>query len=292
MGSIPKFTEIAKIFTNENDAVEYLIDMRVIKLERQCVECGIWMKTTFQKRRFRHLCNGLAKNISIFEGTFLKHVHLKFFELLHFAYLWLANVTQTSISLITGHGSATISAYARHFNKLVATDIEPYSCVIGGKDIIVEVDECKMGKRKYHRGHRVDGAWVVVGIERTEQRKMFAVQVTDRNAETLNAIIDEYVHDGSIVHTDCWRGYRFMDSSENLQHRTVNHSVSFKDSETGVHTNTVEGTNNALKRAVPVRNRTEKDLGDSMMKFIWTRQNKSNLWMALLKAMASVEYVE
>jgi hypothetical protein len=32
---------------------------------------------------------------------------------------------------------------------------------------IVEVDESKFGKRKYHRGHRVEGVWVIGGVERT-----------------------------------------------------------------------------------------------------------------------------
>jgi hypothetical protein len=32
---------------------------------------------------------------------------------------------------------------------------------IGSPGIVVEVDETKLGKRKYHRGHRVEGVWVV-----------------------------------------------------------------------------------------------------------------------------------
>ena len=32
---------------------------------------------------------------------------------------------------------------------------------IGGIVIVVEIDESKFGKRKYHRGHKVDGVWVV-----------------------------------------------------------------------------------------------------------------------------------
>ena len=62
---------------------------------------------------------------------------------------------------------------------------------IGGKGVVVEVDETKFGKSKYHRGHRVEGAWVVTGIERTEQRRSFCVQVDRRDAETLERVIGE-----------------------------------------------------------------------------------------------------
>jgi hypothetical protein len=52
---------------------------------------------------------------------------------------------------------------------------------IGGAGVIVEIDETKLGKRKYHRGHRVEGVWVLVGIERTKEKRMFAVEVERRD---------------------------------------------------------------------------------------------------------------
>uniref|UniRef100_A0A915HUD0 Transposase n=1 Tax=Romanomermis culicivorax TaxID=13658 RepID=A0A915HUD0_ROMCU len=34
---------------------------------------------------------------------------------------------------------------------------------LGGPGKIVEIDESKFGKRKYHRGHRVEGSWIIAG---------------------------------------------------------------------------------------------------------------------------------
>ena len=36
---------------------------------------------------------------------------------------------------------------------------------IGGPGKTVQIDESKFGKRKYHRGHKVEGQWVFGGIE-------------------------------------------------------------------------------------------------------------------------------
>ena len=55
---------------------------------------------------------------------------------------------------------------------------------IGGHGVIVEVDETKLGKLKYNCGQVVEGAWVVNGIERTPQRRVFSVHVDCRDSET------------------------------------------------------------------------------------------------------------
>ena len=156
---------------------------------------------------------------------------------------------------------------------------------IGGPGIIVEIDESKLSKRKYNRGHHVEGIWVVGGVERTTDRKLFVVEVNNRNAQTLSEKIEQYVLHGSIIYTDCWRGYTFLDNNEHYTHQTVNHSVTFIDPITNVHTNTIEGTWSGLKNKIPKRNRTRDNLGNHILSFIWRRQNEGNLWNALLYAL-------
>lgn len=65
-----------------------------------------------------------------------------------------------------------------------------------GNRIIVEIDESKFGKRKSGKGHKVDGVWVVGGVERTKDRKCFFVTVPNRNGNTLKLIIDFFVKAG------------------------------------------------------------------------------------------------
>ncbi|XP_015377233.1 PREDICTED: uncharacterized protein LOC107171498 [Diuraphis noxia] len=77
---------------------------------------------------------------------------------------------------------------------------------IGGVDKIVEIDESKFGKRKYHRGHRVEGQWLFGGVERGS-RKCFLIPVEFRDKNTLLAIIKEWILPGTTIISDCWKSY-------------------------------------------------------------------------------------
>ena len=59
---------------------------------------------------------------------------------------------------------------------------------IGGDRKEVEIDESNFGKKKYHRGKRLDGVWVFGGIERQSKKCFFQI-VEDRSAQTLIPII-------------------------------------------------------------------------------------------------------
>jgi len=111
---------------------------------------------------------------------------------------------------------------------------------IGGPKKTVEIDESKFGRRKHHGGHPVKGQWVLGGIER-ESCKTFLVQVPDRTADTLMAVINAWLEPGTTVISDCWGAYRHQDT-EAYTHRTVNHSTGFVDERTGDHTNTIDST--------------------------------------------------
>ena len=47
------------------------------------------------------------------------------------------------------------------------------TCKIGGPGHFVEIDESKFGKRKFHKGKRVVGCWVVGGIDRQTKDTFF-----------------------------------------------------------------------------------------------------------------------
>ncbi|KAJ8930186.1 hypothetical protein NQ314_017050 [Rhamnusium bicolor] len=92
------------------------------------------------------------------------------------------------------------------------TIAHPYTFrLIGGEGKIVEIDETKIGKRKYNKGRYLEGQWVFGGIERGS-RKFFLMTVG--------------------VHTTL--------GEKQYKHLTVNHSVNFVDPDTGTHTQNIE----------------------------------------------------
>ena len=51
----------------------------------------------------------------------------------------------------------------------------------------VEIDESKFGKRKYYRGHRVEGQWIFVGREKYNKKKVFMIPVHNRKQKHPNS---------------------------------------------------------------------------------------------------------
>jgi hypothetical protein len=207
-------------------------------------------------------------------------------------YFWLTNMPTLSIlAMFSPISSATVTKWHKYFNELIEVQCHDLEEPIGGPGIVVEVDESKFGKRKYHRGKRVDGVWVVGGVERTPERRIFMVTVADRSETTLESIIHSYVAPGSIVNTDMWKAYTESIFEEiDCDHDVVNHSKHFKDPTTGVHTNTIEGTWSGIKEKVKKRNRGHKFVNSELMRFIWDRQNKGNRWCMLMLALKCVVY--
>lgn len=112
---------------------------------------------------------------------------------------------------------------------------------------------------------------------------MFLVPIEERNIENINDIIKKYVKKGTTVYTDCWKGYNNLNKI-GYKHKTVNHKKHFKDPNTGVHTNTIEGAWNGLKQSIIPRNRNKKDIVLHLKEYQWRKKNREyNLWKNFLK---------
>lgn len=138
-------------------------------------------------------------------NTFFGRSHLTVLQILTFVLLWVEKSTlETIMKTVRIKSLKTGVDWNSFCREVVVFGSYQSNLKIGGPNIIVEIDETKLGKRKYHRGHRVEGQWVFGGVER-DSGKSFMLPVPDRTRQTLEALIKEYIRPGSIIISDCWK---------------------------------------------------------------------------------------
>ena len=204
---MPTYASLQHLFDNEDNAISFLYQHSAVYRERFCTVCETPMKLNLVKKTFR--CNKRACNqkVSLMKNSFFQQHRIPCSKILQLAYFWLAGMKNGTAMIMTGHSKDTIASYYSMFRHLVSVSLDDEDSQIGGDGVIVEIDETKMGKRKYNRGHHVEGVWVVGGVERTGERRVFLVAVENRNADTMRDIITRHMKRGSIIYTDMLRGY-------------------------------------------------------------------------------------
>ncbi|KAG1139135.1 hypothetical protein G6F37_013041 [Rhizopus arrhizus] len=123
-------------------------------------------------------CNG--RQIAVRNASLFSHRNLPTYDTLSILYFWSLKIRRMTISTMVGCSPKAVRKTLTDWYHVLQEDLQQNDRNIGGYDadgnpIVVEIDESKFGKRKYHRGHRVEGVWVVGGVEKTPERKCFLV---------------------------------------------------------------------------------------------------------------------
>ena len=184
MSSIPKIRELLALFIDTKRCYEFLKSTNAFDIPQVCPTCG--GNVTLHDYTWRCKVKGCRKHESYMKTSFFGRSRLPMNEIMEIGYYWLAGVQRNTLMTITGHSPNTITDYIQFYRELVCAtlDDEESDAMIGGPGIRVQVDESKFGKVKYHRGHRVDGVWVIGGVEETEERRMFLKRIRVRNSDT------------------------------------------------------------------------------------------------------------
>lgn len=299
--SIPPLREVREYFFNNDQSTYFSFFHGLLYNEMNCPRClevdNIERAMSISdSEREMWRCKTCYKKVSIRKDSIFSHSHLSIGDILLIMYAFTCKIDPTIATDFCGNGSATINDYYKMIRKGLADGLTEEQLLIGGEGIVVEIDESKFTKRKYNRGRRrVLNDWVLGGIERTEEGKVFLVPVATRDAATLKQVITTYVRPGSIIITDCWASYNWIDEDDEFyqrQHLTVNHSLHFTDPLTGATTNTIEGTWTGVKDLIPPKRRRQETLGDNLFEYIWRKQNRNsdNLFLSLVQTLANVNY--
>ena len=153
---------------------------------------------------------------------------------------------------------------------------------LGGEGRTVEVDETKVGRRKNHKGRVVDGSWVFGLIDReTGELRLELCPNNKRDAGTLTELIKKHCEPGTLIMSDCWRGYNRLED-EGFQHLTVNHSRFFIDPTTGAHTQRIESSWRALKRRLSRGGIRKEDFGLHFAEYLWFMRYSEDPFLSLV----------
>lgn len=289
---IEPYRQLKEVFNNEKLAIDYLLDNNYINKYEKCDICSQNTRLDYKRKLF--ICRNYKceKSKSPFSGTIFNKKKLPINIQLHILYEFLKKSTGSSISSSLEIDKNTVSSYKKIFRTHMKNkQLVNKKTKIGGRNCIVEIDETKIGKRKNNKGHKVEGAWVIGGIERSrlknklpyENKKLCMCPILKRDSESIEKIISKYVKKGTTVYTDLWKGYKNINKL-GYKHGTVNHSKYFKDPITKVHTNNIESLWNAVKQGIPIRNRNKKYIYLHLKEYQWRRRYKeNNIWKEFLK---------
>ena len=191
-----------KLTETKESTISYLLENGLIKSEKKCWRCKKALYLTCSDLYYRHTTKKCLYKVKALKGTIFEGKDDNLGDYVVLCYFLIHKVKVKEIKTFLDFSSSTICVWKEKIESLLTQTLPIEQQKIGGPGIIVEIDETKLGKRKYHRGHRVDGVWVVGGVERTPEKRCFFIAVEDRSKETLENIIQTYVEEGSTVYTD------------------------------------------------------------------------------------------
>ena len=256
----------------------------VLKKTSDRADCHVW--------RCRRVHEYKAENktyktkdvkVSIRENSWLLDSKLSLEHIVEFIYLWSAGFNTEEIQHELKLSKRTIIEWSAYLRSTCFTVVMDESCQIGRHNVHVEIDESKFGKRKYYRGHRVEGQWVFGGREKEDPSKVFMVPVKNRKQTTLLPLIQKWIRPGSIIHSDCWKAYNCL-GTHGYKHITVNHSKEFKNIATGACTNSIESDWRHAKVSFPRYGVQKGFHAGYLAEFMWRRKFRdTDKFLTLLK---------
>ena len=102
----------------------------------------------------------------------------------------------------------------------------------------MEIDDIKIGKRKFLRGHFVKIQWILGSVDRNS-RCYFIIVISDGTSRTFLSLFETRIEPRTLVILHCWKVYKLLDQRD-YGHATANHTLYFNNPETEICPNTIE----------------------------------------------------
>jgi len=270
---------------DDDQLLQFLANHHVVSGSRWCEQCFESCRRDVGRKLF--ICDKRHTSVdahsrrrswrcrysrSMFADTWFAHVRLSVRDVCRLNCMWLVLPfpRQNFIMREIGVSSHSVVDWSSFCREVCMFWLEQRCEVLGGPGIVVEIDEAKIGRRKYNRGRWVNGNWVFGGIERGTGR-CFIVPVPNRGAVTLLGVIKKWIRPGTTIISDCWKAYDCL-SSEGFIHQTVNHSQNFVDPCTRSHTQNIERVWREVRGNIPRFGRREGHMVGYLAEFLFKQK--------------------
>ena len=125
--------------------------------------------------------------------------------------------------------------------------------------------------------------WVFGLVDTSYTPSLSYMQIVPRrDSATLFPIVQNHIHPGTIIHTDQGSMYNRLSTVPGVAaHRTVNHSVEFVNSATGVHTQNIESLwSRAKKKLKTMKGCHADELSGYLDEFMWRERHATSTRVA------------
>ncbi|KAK5647874.1 hypothetical protein RI129_002766 [Pyrocoelia pectoralis] len=199
------------------------------------------------------------------KGTFFDGSHLDITTICQFVCHWLHSSYPRQRFICQQLQMTPVTVvYWSHFCRQVCIDyLTRNSVILGGEGVTVEIDEAKIGKRKYNQGRRIEAQWIFGGFEPVARRKSSSFQL-----RTVPQVIRKYIKPGiSAPH----------------------HSLTFVDPVTGAHTQNIERLWRGVRGGISQYWRKKGHMVGYLAEFMFKRSvDPANLIHEFMRAAATL----
>lgn len=201
-------------------------------------------------------------------------------------YEWTASTSVDQAVYELSLSAPTVVTWYEKFREVAASFVRRrLNTAVGGAGSTVEIDECQVGRRKYHRGRRPNEVWVFGGVVRDSAPfQMFLEIVENRRATTLVPIIQQRIDIRSRIISDGWGAYGGLNAL-GFSHAVINHSERFVSAEDpSVHTQNIENLWHCLRRFLNSRGSYARSHLESYLKEFIFRKAFVNPFETMISA--------
>lgn len=248
----PSIFEIISRFGSEEKCIAHFEKIRWPD-GLHCIRCGGVKVSKFQakgktgKERYLYECGDCRYQYSVTTGTVFHDSHLPLTKWFLAIYLICSAKKGVAAKQLQRELDVTYKTawYMSHRIRLAMQEDGDFCHKFSG---VCEVDETYVGgKGKGKRGRGASNKIPVVGIKNRTSGEIRMQAVKNVSSSTLAAFIRKHAASGAEIHTDEFKSYLWLDSSE-FTHKAVNHSKTYVDGD--VYTNGVENVWSLFKRGV------------------------------------------